>query len=121
LGANDGSEAGSILAMGKPDSVARANALCRLYECFPAIGSDAHMQRRLDTGCAAVAITLSEQSCGNHPAVIENQRVSRPQKIRQIADGMIAQARLTLNDEQARRIARRGWTQRDTVFRQIEI
>src|SRR5690606_37442305 len=66
------------------------------------------------------ACPRAAKSRRNDLRVIENKRVARPEKLRQVTDGAILEL-LTLNDQKLRAVARACRTQCDAFFRKIKV
>jgi hypothetical protein len=65
----------------------------------------------------------SVQPRRDHAGVVEDERVAPAQEVGKLADNPIREAgwRARLDHEQARRVARLDWAQRDPVFGQLEV
>jgi hypothetical protein len=74
------------------------------------------VERGADPGLSAHALELG----GDHAGVVEHQAIAGPQLAGQVGDAQIA-CLGAVEDEQARRIARRGGAQRDPVVRKLEV
>src|SRR5690606_23254193 len=55
-----------------------------LDECLPSIRAGSHMQRRFDPRLASLTQPDAEEPCWNDPAIVENQRISWVQAMRQV-------------------------------------
>ena len=107
--------------MAEADAVADRQPLGRPHEGFPAVGADAHVQRRVDLRRRVAAPAHAAQLRRNDLGVVEDQQIAGLEQRRQVADDPVLERRPWLDDQQPRRIARLGRAQRDPVFRQLEI
>ena len=107
--------------MAEMDAVARRHALARPHEGQPAVGRDAHVQRRVDLRRGFAAPADAGKLRRNDLGVVEDQHVAGIEQRRQVAHDAILERALRA----ARRAAsprRAGFRpKRDALFRQVEI
>ncbi len=87
----------------------------------PAAGVDALDQRRFDLRDRLAAHADSAEPRRDHFGVVDHQRVAGAKEIRQVGDAMVGERAVGVEDQQARRVARRGGRQRDALRRQVEV
>ena len=77
----------------------------------------------LDFRARVIPHALADQARRNHLAVIDDERVARPQQHRQVSDRAILEFRRGIgpHQQQARGIARNHGAERDAVGRQVKI
>ena len=101
--------------VGKVDHVARPQPPRRLGECLPASVGSLPVQRELDPRLAPHA----HQARRDHPRVVEDHQVSRPQQVRKVGHPAMDAAGGEI--QEARGIARTGGARRDRLAREVEI
>ena len=99
----------------KLNHVARPQPPRRLGECLPASVGSLPVQRELDSRLAPHA----HQTRRNHPRVVEDHQVSRPQQGRKVGHSAMGEAGGEI--QEARGIARTGGARRDRLAREVEI
>ncbi len=114
--------AGRVRPGAEPDPVARREALGGPREGAPAIRRLAQMQHRLHALAGrAGAQAQAVQARRDHPRVVEDQGIARPQEARQVGHTAVGEAGTRIHHEQPRRAARLGGSQRDARLGQVEI
>jgi hypothetical protein len=104
--------------------VADREALARPDQSIPARAVEPLDQSRGNGRfMLAAADAAAVQARRNDFAVVDDERITRPQQLRQVAHGAILERsrRARTNDQEPRAIAGQSRPQRDAVFRQVEI
>ena len=110
--------------VGEMDHLAGPDLFQRLDQPGPASIGARFKQRQFDprrgVALCAAATPLTRQPRGDHLRVVQHQPVARTQPVRQVVDMGVVDCS-AIRYEHARRTARHGRTQGDTVIGQVEI
>ena len=79
------------------------------------------MQQNFDSGRTGLAQPLAVKPCRDHLGVVDQDRIARPQILRQIGDTAMFDAPVAMDHHQAGAVARHGGPQGNLRLRQFKI
>ena len=116
-------EARLALHLAEAHAITDLEAFRRPGQRAPAARIHALGEIEADARLRRAAMPRSRERGRNDARVVHDQRIARPEQLRQIADSAILAGRLVArpHDEKARRIARTRWMERDPVVGQLVV